>query len=102
MAWVSSETARSCDGAQAARVNVLVAKHALTSPLQDVPEIAEWRRDRDGVEHGRIVLANGNASHGEPARLQRDVRGRPLHLPLAGSRLTPEPAAKELQACHSA
>lgn len=49
------------------------------------------------------MLANGYASHGEPARLQRDVRGRPLHLQLAGSQLTPEEvAAKELQARYSA
>lgn len=81
------------------RDKVLVANPALTNPLQDAPEIAELRRDRDGVEHGRIVLANGYASHGEPAWLQRDARGRPLHLQLAGSRLTPEAAAaKELQA----
>lgn len=78
---------------------VLVANPSLANPVQDAPEVAELRRDRQGVEHGRIVLANGYASHGEPVALQRDARGRPLRLQLAGSRLTPEAAAaKELQA----
>lgn len=81
------------------RDKVLVANPALANPVQDAPEIAELRRDRRGVEHGRIVLANGYAAHGEAAALQRDARGRAQHLQLGGARLTPEAAAaKELQA----
>lgn len=81
------------------RDKVLVANPALANPVQDAPEIAELRRDRRGVETGRIVLANGYAAHGEPAALQRDARGRAQHLQLGGTRLTPEAAAaKELQA----
>ncbi len=81
------------------RDKVLVANPALANPVQDAPEIAELRRDRRGVEHGRIVLANGYAAHGEAAALQRDDRGRALHLQLGGARLTTEAAAaKELQA----
>lgn len=77
---------------------VLVANPALANPVQDAPEIAELRRSRQGIEQGRIVLANGYASHGEPSALQRDAAGRPLQLQLGGSRLTPEAAAaKELQ-----
>ena len=72
---------------------VRVANPALTNPLQDAPEIAELRRDRQGIEHGRIVLAGGYASHGEPAALQRDARGRPQALQLGGSRLTTQAAA---------
>jgi len=77
---------------------VLVANPGLAQPLLDAPEIGELRRDRQGVLHGRIVLAGGYASHGEPAALHLDARGRPQGLQLGGTRLLPEAAtAKELR-----
>lgn len=78
---------------------VLVANPALSNPVLDVAELELTGRDRQGVERGRIALANGYASHGEPAALERDARGRPTALQLAGARLLPEAAAaKELRA----
>lgn len=77
---------------------VLVANPGLTQPLLDAPEIGELRRDRQGMLRGRIVLAGGYASHGEPASLQLDARGRPQWLQLGGTQLRPEVvAARELR-----
>lgn len=76
---------------------VLVLNPTLANPLLDAGVVGELRRDRAGVLHGRIVLANGYASHGEPASLRFDTQGRPQQLQLAGSRLLPEAAtAQEL------
>lgn len=72
---------------------VLVANPALANPLQDAAQIGELRGD-----HGRIVLANGYAQHGETAALERDAAGRARALRLGGMRLLPEAAvARELR-----
>ena len=77
---------------------VLVATPAALNPLLDASEIAPERRERgSGTEHGRIVLAGGFMSHGEPARLVRDARGKAMQVWLGGTMLQPEAkAAKEL------
>ena len=74
---------------------VLVANPALANPLQDAMQI-----DPIGdAGEGRIALAGGFGSHGEPARLQRDARGRAKALWLGGSRLQTEAQiVRELQA----
>ena len=73
---------------------VLVANPALLDPLQDATELVV-----DGPAQGRIALAGGFGSHGEPVRMERDARGRPRAFWLGGTRLQPEPAiAKELTA----
>jgi D-alanyl-D-alanine carboxypeptidase len=78
---------------------VLVANPALPNPLLDASEIEIEGRDRGGAAHGRITLAGGFASHGEPARLHRDARGRAAEFWLGGTKLLPEAkAARELGA----
>lgn len=73
---------------------VLVANPGLANPLLDATQI-----EPGSAGDGRITLAGGFASHGEPARLQRDARGRAKALWLGGTRLQSEAlAAKELQA----
>ena len=75
---------------------VLVANPSLLNPLLDASEI-EVTGLRSGASHGRIVLAGGYMSHGEPARIEFDARGRPARLWLAGTRYLPEAkVAKEL------
>jgi hypothetical protein len=52
---------------------------------------------RDGASHGRIVLAGGYMSHGEPARVVFDARGKPSQFWLGGTCYLPEAKiAKEL------
>ena len=63
---------------------VLVATPALFNPFVDA---AELRR-------GRIVLAGGYASHGEPARLVRDRRGAVAEVWLGGTRYLAEAAVR--------
>ena len=71
---------------------VLAASPALLNPLMDAAELAIAGRDR-----GRIALAGGFASHGEPVRRMRDARGRVRELWLAGGKLLPEgQVAREL------
>ncbi|MGE5202055.1 MAG: serine hydrolase domain-containing protein [Acidobacteriota bacterium] len=71
---------------------VLAASPALLNPLMDASELAILGRDR-----GRIALAGGFASHGEPVRRVRDARGRVRELWLAGGKLLPEgQVAREL------
>lgn len=71
---------------------VLAASPALLNPLMDAAELAIAGRDR-----GRIALAGGFASHGEPVRRVRDARGRVRELWLAGGKLLPEgQVAREL------
>lgn len=73
---------------------VLVANPALANPLMDAAEIEpDARQGRDGVLRGRIALAGGFASHGEPARLECDAQGQPCALWLGGQRLQPEAQA---------
>ncbi len=78
---------------------VLVANPALLNPVQDAAELEPHGRDRQGVDRGRIALANGYGAHGEPVALRRDAQGRPAGLQLAGNLLLPEATvAEELKA----
>ncbi len=73
---------------------VLVANPALLNPMQDATELVI-----DGPVHGRIALAGGFGSQGEPVRLERNARGRPSAFWLGGTKTLPEAAvAKELAA----
>jgi hypothetical protein len=64
------------------------------NPFMDAAELAVTGRDR-----GRIALANGFASHGEPARLVRGGRRRATELWLGGNKLLPEAnVAREMAA----
>jgi CubicO group peptidase (beta-lactamase class C family) len=71
----------------AAGAKVFVATPAFLNPLMDASELTITGRDK-----GRIALAGGFASHGEPARLVRDKRGEVTELWLAGGKLLPEAA----------
>lgn len=68
---------------------VLVAQPALINPLLDASEVVVTRSGPRGAT-GRIALAGGFANHGEPARLERDGRGRASALWLGGTKLLPE------------
>jgi CubicO group peptidase (beta-lactamase class C family) len=59
---------------------VTVARPDFFNPFLDASEIALQRRDQ-----GRIVLAGGYASHGEPAKLTRDRRGAIVEVRLGGT-----------------
>jgi hypothetical protein len=73
---------------------VFVATPAFLNPLLDASELAVTGRDR-----GRIALAGGFASHGEPARLVRGARRRVGELWLGGTKLLPEAkVAREMAA----
>ena len=73
---------------------VLAAAPALAQPFQKVPELTPT-----GPDTATITLAGGFASHGEPVTRQRDRRGRPTALRLAGGTLLPEAAAaKDMEA----
>jgi CubicO group peptidase (beta-lactamase class C family) len=73
---------------------VLAAAPALAQPFQKVPELTPT-----GPDSATITLAGGFASHGEPVTRQRDRRGRPTALRLAGGTLLPEAAAmKDMEA----
>jgi CubicO group peptidase (beta-lactamase class C family) len=73
---------------------VLVAAPALLNPVMDASELAVTGRDS-----GRIALAGGFASHGEPARLVRNKSGKIVELWLAGGRLVGEAKlAREMEA----
>lgn len=64
---------------------VVVAAPGLMNPVLDASELAITGRD-----HGRIALAGGFASHGEPVRRVRDGRGRVAEFWLAGGKMVPE------------
>jgi CubicO group peptidase (beta-lactamase class C family) len=64
---------------------VLIGNPHAGNPFADVSEIAVTGRDK-----GRIALANGYSSHGEPVRRERDAAGKVAALWLGGSRLRPE------------
>jgi D-alanyl-D-alanine carboxypeptidase len=67
---------------------VLVATPAYLNPFMDAAEI----------KNGRIALAGGYASHGEPARLVLDRRGAAIEAWLGGTRYLREArVAKEMQ-----
>jgi D-alanyl-D-alanine carboxypeptidase len=80
---------------------VRVANPTLANPLQDAVEIEPGRGGRNA--QGRITLAGGFGSHGEPAHLQLDARGRATGVQLAGARYRSEAQiAKELAARYDA
>lgn len=64
---------------------VLITNPHMGNPFLDVSEIAVTGRDK-----GRIALAGGYGSHGEPVRRTRDAAGEVAELWLAGSMLQPE------------
>jgi D-alanyl-D-alanine carboxypeptidase len=90
---------------------VLVVNPGQNDPFLDASEIVVGKdlgphasangrgaEDRRTV-HGRIAQASGFASHGEPARLVHDARGRPTEFWLAGGKLLAEArVARELSA----
>ena len=64
---------------------VLVARPDFFNPFLDASQIEVF-----GRSHGRIVLAPGYASHGEPGALVRDRRGAIVEVRLGGTRLRAE------------
>lgn len=77
---------------------VLVANPGLANPLQDASEIAVLGAAHGGVVPGRIALAGGYASHGEPAHLVLGADGQATALKLGGTLYKTEAeAAAELQ-----
>lgn len=76
---------------------VLVARPDFFDPLLDASEIALRRNGQ-----GRIALAGGYASHGEPARLARNRRGAIVEVQLGGTRFRSERSvARELARRHT-
>jgi CubicO group peptidase (beta-lactamase class C family) len=72
---------------------VMVASPASFNPFMDASEL-EVRSRNDG----RIVVAGGYASHGEPVRLIRNSRGDILEVWLGGTGFLPEAkVAKEME-----
>jgi CubicO group peptidase (beta-lactamase class C family) len=75
-----------------AGARVLVARPDFLNPFLDASEIEVHGRDR-----GRIALAGGYASHGEPARLFRNRRGAITEVRLGGTHFRRERSvAREL------
>jgi hypothetical protein len=73
---------------------VLVVAPGLNDPFGDAAELKLTGRDQ-----GRISLADGYSSHGEPVRRVRSGSGRVVELWLAASKLVPEGRlANEMQA----
>ena len=71
----------------------LVADPAFLNPVMDAPEI-----EVTGPDEGRVALASGYASHGEPVRLLRDETGTAIEFWAQGTRYAPEAvAANEMQ-----
>jgi D-alanyl-D-alanine carboxypeptidase len=66
---------------------VLIAAPALPNPMMDAGEIVV-----SGGDAGRIALANGFASHGEPVRRRRGPDGAVAEIWLGGTRLQREAA----------
>jgi CubicO group peptidase (beta-lactamase class C family) len=67
------------------RHKVLVARPDFFNPFLDASHIRAG-----GRSDGRIVRAPGYASHGEPAALERDRRGRIVEVQLGGTRYRAE------------
>jgi CubicO group peptidase (beta-lactamase class C family) len=67
---------------------VLVANPWIGKPLLDATEVEVTHRDE-----GRIALANGYGSHGEPVRRTRDTSGAVVEIWLAATRFVPEAVA---------
>lgn len=73
---------------------VLIAAPAMLNPLTDASEIAV-----SSATEGKIALANGFASHGEPVRRKAGKSGRIEEVWLGGTRFLPEhKAIAELKA----
>jgi CubicO group peptidase (beta-lactamase class C family) len=68
-----------------AGARVLVARPDFLNPFLDASEI-----EVHGLDRGRIALAGGYASHGEPARLVRNRRGAIIEVRLGGTHFRPE------------
>ncbi len=66
---------------------VLLGSPALLTPFTDASELEVL-----SATHGRIALANGFGSHGEPAERIPGAGGEPVALRLGGAKLLPEPA----------
>jgi D-alanyl-D-alanine carboxypeptidase len=67
--------------------NVLVAQPSALAPFMDASELTVA-----SPGDGRIALANGFGSHGEPARLILSADGAPATLRLGGTTFLPEAA----------
>ncbi|MGH7153184.1 MAG: hypothetical protein ACREF3_04585 [Acetobacteraceae bacterium] len=67
---------------------VLIANPHAGNPFLDASEMVVTGKDK-----GRIALAGGYGSHGEPVRRTRNPAGAVTELWLAGSRLVSEAAA---------
>ena len=67
---------------------VLTANPYMGNPFMDATEIEITGRDR-----GRMTLANGYASHGEPVRRVREKSGAISEVWLSATRLRPEAQA---------
>jgi CubicO group peptidase (beta-lactamase class C family) len=73
---------------------VVAAVPGLTNPLFDAAEI-----EISGQKAGRIALANGYGSHGEPVRCRRAPSGRMVELWLGATKFLPAAAvAREMRA----
>jgi hypothetical protein len=64
---------------------VLIGNPHAINPFMDASEI-----DVSGRDDGKIVLAAGYSSHGEPVRRVRNASGRVTSVWLAGGELKPE------------
>ena len=69
---------------------VLVATPALLKPLEAASEL-----EIADADHGRIALAGGYASHGEPVRRVREADGAVSEIWLGGNRLVSETVLTE-------
>jgi CubicO group peptidase (beta-lactamase class C family) len=69
---------------------VVVANPHAFNPMIEVSEIEITGRDK-----GRIILANGYQSHGEPVRRLRSKSGKTTEVWLAATRLRPEAKVAE-------
>ena len=75
------------------REKVFAVSPGLVAPFTDATELTVQRRDQ-----AVMTLANGFASHGEPARLERDAAGTIKEVWLGGSCNRPEAAvAREIR-----
>jgi CubicO group peptidase (beta-lactamase class C family) len=77
---------------------VVMATPALWNPMMDLSEI-----EVTGPDAGRVSLAPGFGSHGEPVRLLRDAGGVAVEFRLGGTRFVPEAVLRaEMEARHGA
>jgi hypothetical protein len=77
---------------------VLALAPGLINPMTNAPELAITSRTA-----GRIALAPGFGSHGEPVRCVRTKSGRITELQIAGTKfLSAEKVAREIEARYDA